>query len=121
MRLRHGLAPVLAAALFGCSLAPHYERPSTPQPPPGYKEAGDWKVSSPADTSARGHWWTAFRDPDLDALEAQVGTANQSLKAALASSACRDKSSEATSPEVACSLARALATVLRTRPNTSIS
>jgi NodT family efflux transporter outer membrane factor (OMF) lipoprotein len=84
---RRGLATgaVLAAALCGCSLAPHYERPSTAQPPPNYKEAGDWKVSAPADASSRGHWWAMFGDPDLDALEAQVTTANQSLKAALAS------------------------------------
>ena len=87
MKLRRGLAigAVLTAALGGCSLAPHYERPSTAQPPANYKEAGDWKVSVPADASARGRWWTMFGDPDLDALEAQVTSANQTLKAALAS------------------------------------
>ena len=76
---------LLAAALFGCSLSPHYERPSTPQPPQTYKEAGDWEVAAPADTSARGHWWSMFGDADLDALEAQVTSANQSLQAGLAS------------------------------------
>ena len=87
MKPRHGLAAgaILAAALAGCSLAPHYARPSTQQPPPTYKEADDWKVSSPADTSARGRWWTKFGDPDLDGLEAEVTNANQSLKSALAS------------------------------------
>ncbi len=84
MTPRHWLAPLLAAALHGCSLSPHYERPSTAQPPPIYKEAGEWKVSAPADTRARGRWWTMFGDPDLDALEAEVTGANQSLKAALA-------------------------------------
>jgi NodT family efflux transporter outer membrane factor (OMF) lipoprotein len=83
----HGLTAgaFLAAALAGCSLAPRYERPSTQQPPPTYKEAGDWKVSSPADTSARGRWWTMFGDTDLNALEAEVTNTNQSLKSALAS------------------------------------
>jgi NodT family efflux transporter outer membrane factor (OMF) lipoprotein len=81
---RHWLAPLLATALLGCSLSPHYERPATAPPPPTYKEAGEWKVSTPADTSARGRWWTMFSDPDLDALEAEVTGANQSLKAALA-------------------------------------
>jgi len=76
---------LLAAALAGCSLSPHYERPSTPQPPQTYKETGDWKVASPADTSARGRWWSMFGDSDLDALEAQVTSANQTLKAGLAS------------------------------------
>jgi NodT family efflux transporter outer membrane factor (OMF) lipoprotein len=87
VKSRHGLAAgaILAAALAGCSLAPHYARPSTQQPPPTYKEADDWKVSAPADTSARGRWWTKFGDPDLDGLEAEVTNANQSLKSALAS------------------------------------
>jgi NodT family efflux transporter outer membrane factor (OMF) lipoprotein len=75
----------LTAALLGCSLSPHYERPSTPQTPQTYKEAGDWKLAVPADASARGRWWTMFGDPDLDALELEVTSANQSLKAALAS------------------------------------
>ncbi len=86
MRLpaRLGLGPLLATALCGCSLAPHYERPPTAPPPPSYKEAGDWEVSVPADTSARGPWWTMFDDPELDALEARVTDANQSLKSAFA-------------------------------------
>jgi NodT family efflux transporter outer membrane factor (OMF) lipoprotein len=56
-----------------------------PQPPRTFKEAGDWKVAAPADTSARGPWWTMFGDSDLDALETQVTSANQTLKAGLAS------------------------------------
>ena len=79
-----GLAAGLAAVLGACSLAPHYERPATAPPSSTYKEAGEWKVSAPADTSARGHWWMMFDDPDLDALEAALTDANQSLKAALA-------------------------------------
>jgi NodT family efflux transporter outer membrane factor (OMF) lipoprotein len=55
-----------------------------PQPPATYKEAGEWKVSAPADTRAQGRWWTVFADSDLDALEAQASDANQSLKASLA-------------------------------------
>ena len=85
MNPRAMVGGLLAAALFGCSLSPHYERPSTPQPPQTYKEAGDWEVAAPADTSARGHWWSMFGDAELDALEAQVTSANQSLKAGLAS------------------------------------
>jgi len=78
-------AACLASALAGCSLSPRYERPSLPTPPPAaYKELGDWKVAAPADTTARGRWWAMFEDPQLDALEAQVTDANQSLKSALA-------------------------------------
>jgi NodT family efflux transporter outer membrane factor (OMF) lipoprotein len=71
-------------ALSGCSLAPHYERPSTPTAPATYQEAGEWKLATPADTAPRGPWWSVFQDPELDRLEAQVSDANQSLRAALA-------------------------------------
>ena len=81
---RLALASLGALAVGGCSLAPHYERPAMPAPPAAYKEAGEWKVSAPADTATRGRWWTVFADPDLDALEDQASDANQSLKAALA-------------------------------------
>ena len=83
MRAR-ALASAVLAALAGCSLAPHYERPAVATPPATYKEAGDWKVATPADTAARGPWWTMFQDEDLDNLETQVTSANQNLRAALA-------------------------------------
>jgi NodT family efflux transporter outer membrane factor (OMF) lipoprotein len=75
---------LLLALLAGCSLSPHYQRPTVAAPPDSYKEAGDWQPASPADTTPRGDWWSMFGDPDLDALEAQVSDANQSLKAAFA-------------------------------------
>src|SRR2546430_4449895 len=67
-----------------CSLSPRYQRPSVPTPPPSYKEAGEWKVAAPADSTSRGRWWTMFNDQALDDLETQVSEANQSLRAALA-------------------------------------
>jgi len=79
--------PVAVAALLGlngCSLAPHYNRPSTPTPADAYKEAGEWKVASPADSAPRGSWWSVFQEPELDRLEDEVTNANQSLRAALA-------------------------------------
>jgi NodT family efflux transporter outer membrane factor (OMF) lipoprotein len=78
------LALAALTALAGCSLAPHYERPAVPAPPATYKEAGDWKVATPEDTAPRGPWWDMFQDADLNALEAQVTSANQNLRAALA-------------------------------------
>lgn len=78
--------PALAVvlALGACSLSPRYQRPSVPTPPPSYKEAGEWKIAVPADSTPRGPWWTMFHDQELDELEAQVTAANQSLRAALA-------------------------------------
>src|SRR6202162_4685534 len=49
-----------------------------------YEESGDWKAAEPVDNQNRGAWWTLFQDPQLDALEAKVGDANQDLKAAFA-------------------------------------
>ena len=77
-------AALTLALLCGCSLAPHYQRPTTAAPPESYKEAGDWRVATPADTTPRGRWWSMFQDPQLDALEGQVTEANQNLKAAYA-------------------------------------
>jgi NodT family efflux transporter outer membrane factor (OMF) lipoprotein len=83
--MRAPIGGVLAVAILaGCSLAPHYARPTTPAPPDSYKEAGDWRVAAPADAVPRGHWWSMFNDPQLDALEGEVTDANQNLKAAFA-------------------------------------
>jgi len=73
-----------AGALAGCSLAPVYVRPATTPPPDSYKEAGDWKPAQPADAQPRGPWWSVYRDSELDALEGQVTSSNQNLKAAFA-------------------------------------
>jgi len=75
---------ILALLLGSCSLSPHYERPAVPAPPAAYKEMSEWQRATPADSVARGRWWTMFADTDLEALEAQATEANQSLKAALA-------------------------------------
>ncbi len=83
MMRRELLAAAVAAALGGCSLAPHYERPATEPAAAAYKE-GDWKVATPSDAAPRGEWWTAFADPELNDLETQATQANQTLKAALA-------------------------------------
>src|SRR6202035_4419833 len=53
-------------------------------PAVSYKEAAGWKPAEPADAQPRGAWWNVFHDSRLDALEAQVTTSNQNLKAAFA-------------------------------------
>src|SRR4030088_3600371 len=73
-----------AGALAACSLAPVYVRPATTPPPDSYKGAGDWKPPQPAATQPRGPWWSIYRDSELDALEGQVTSSNQNLKAAFA-------------------------------------
>jgi NodT family efflux transporter outer membrane factor (OMF) lipoprotein len=74
----------LVATLAACSFAPTYRTPDSAPPAPVYKEAGDWQQAGPLDDQARGAWWMLFQDPQLNALEAKVGSANQNLKAAFA-------------------------------------
>jgi len=72
------IATLLAA---GCSVGPDYVRPKM-DVPAAYREAGDWKPAVPRDAAARGRWWAAFGDPELDALVAQLDVSNQTVAAA---------------------------------------
>jgi NodT family efflux transporter outer membrane factor (OMF) lipoprotein len=76
-----GLVGVVALLLGGCMVGPDYTRPSAPMTPT-FKEADGWKAAKPSDHLPRGQWWAIFGDPDLHALEEQVGPANQNLKIA---------------------------------------
>ncbi len=80
--LRSAGYAVLLSSLASCSLAPPYVAPTTVAPP-AFKEAG-WSTAAPADATPRGAWWTVFRDPVLDALEARIEGASPTLAAALA-------------------------------------
>ena len=82
---RHGLAgaAALCLGLAGCNLAPLYVPPVVAAPA-AYKQAGEWAPAAPADSAARGAWWTVFGDPTLDGLETRLDTANPTLAGALA-------------------------------------
>jgi NodT family efflux transporter outer membrane factor (OMF) lipoprotein len=75
---------LLIGTLTACSFAPVYKAPDSVPATADYKESGDWKTAHPVDNENRGDWWTLFQDPQLGALEAKVGDANQDLKAAFA-------------------------------------
>src|ERR1700726_3334645 len=79
-----GATLLLIGTLTACSFAPAYKTPDSVPATSEYKESGDWKAAQPVDNQNRGAWWTIFQDPQLDALETQVGDANQDLKAAFA-------------------------------------
>ena len=83
------IASLTLVLLGGCMVGPKYSRPSTPiapgykeAPPSSYKENDGWKVSQPSDAQLKGDWWEMFGDPQLNALEAKVDKANQTLKMA---------------------------------------
>ena len=80
---------MVSALLQGCMVGPAYHRPMAATPP-AYKEltpadfpsTDGWKVAQPRDAVLHGSWWENFNDPELNALEAQVDGANQTLVAA---------------------------------------
>ena len=70
---------LIALVLFkGCDKAPKYTKP-TVATPPAFKETDGWKFAHPSDAVIRGKWWEMFNDPQLNGLEEQVNTANQSI------------------------------------------
>ncbi len=81
-----------AAALLlvtGCMVGPQYSRPAVATAP-AFKEAptssaaasDGWQPGHPSDKVLKGDWWRMYQDPQLDALEAQIDSANQTLKMA---------------------------------------
>ncbi|WP_144111360.1 efflux transporter outer membrane subunit [Paraburkholderia sp. BCC1886] len=65
--------------LAGCAVGPNYQRPAA-SIPASYKEAAPgWKVAQPADREDRGDWWNIYQDPQLDALQNKLNTANQTV------------------------------------------
>ena len=81
MRLsRLGLRAVLLTCLLaGCTVGPDYKRPMVAVPAQFKEAAPGWKTAQPDDQSARGPWWEVFNDPELNALEARVNAANQTV------------------------------------------
>jgi len=87
MRLPASLRwPIVAVVSASCAVGPTYHVPAAPVPTvAAYKESrwGTWKVGSPSDAIPRGAWWTMFRDPELDALEARLNVSNQTIASAV--------------------------------------
>jgi NodT family efflux transporter outer membrane factor (OMF) lipoprotein len=73
--------------LSGCMVGPKYAKPDVPTAP-AFKESptnasqttDGWKVAHPGDQQVRGNWWEVYDDQQLNALEEQVDSANQTLK-----------------------------------------
>ena len=78
---RAALLLVLLASASGCIRRAPYAAPAA-ETAPAFKENENWKVATPADAALKGQWWTAFGDPELNALEEQIAVSNQTLKAA---------------------------------------
>ncbi|WP_233865550.1 efflux transporter outer membrane subunit [Paraburkholderia adhaesiva] len=85
MRARFSILFTAAAALAGCAVGPDYVRPTIPVAA-NYRdlEGTGWQEAHPSDTTLRGAWWEIYGDEQLNALEAQVASANQNVAAAQA-------------------------------------
>ncbi|GLQ97864.1 efflux transporter outer membrane subunit [Dyella mobilis] len=77
------LCAAVAAALSGCSLAPAYKTPATPQAS-AYRDVGPWISAVPSDQLPRDSWWKLYDDDQLDQLQASLLANNTDLAAALA-------------------------------------
>ena len=80
---------LLLVELVGCSVGPKYVKPSVPttaaykeQAPASFQGSDQWQPAHPADQMSRGNWWEIFGDPELNNLEEQIASSNQSLKVA---------------------------------------
>ena len=82
------VAALTAALLSGCTVGPRYSKPVVPtapyfkEAPPASKADGAWHTAQPADQMPKGEWWTVFGDDGLNALEPQILTGNQNVRAA---------------------------------------
>src|SRR5712692_4923618 len=76
---------LLAAGIFvaGCTVGPNYKRPAAPTATK-WDLAEPWREGAPKDAIPKGQWWTVFHDEDLNALETQALTANQTIKVSIA-------------------------------------
>src|SRR5271169_4906549 len=73
----------IASLLFitSCAVGPDYTKPDAAAlTPPDWH----WKIAEPQDTLPKGPWWEIFQDGDLNALESEAATNNQTLRAAVA-------------------------------------
>jgi len=83
------LLVLLIVALEGCTVGPKYVRPTAPStpaykegPPAAFKETDQWQPAHPGDQASHGKSWEIFGDPQLNQLEEQIASSNQSLKVA---------------------------------------
>ena len=72
------LAMAVSFLLAGCSVGPNFFRPKAPVPAE-YKEMQGWKQAQPRDGEWKRDWWTAYNDPVLSGLIAEVSVSNQTL------------------------------------------
>jgi len=82
--LQSALALASLLALGACTALAPSRKPDAPTSPAWLEAPPGWMAAAPADSLARGPWWSLFNDPVLDRLTAQVAVSNQTIAAAAA-------------------------------------
>ena len=79
------IAAIIAAGTAGCSVGPHYERPSVALPAqftaPSTQSSPDAAGQAPTSDA---EFWHSFHDPEMTALVERALAANNDLRSALA-------------------------------------
>jgi NodT family efflux transporter outer membrane factor (OMF) lipoprotein len=83
LTVRAFCAALAAAMVSACTVGPTYERPQV-ETPAAWKVEAPWRAANPRDAAAKGEWWSAFGDPELDALERDALAASPTLAIAAA-------------------------------------
>jgi NodT family efflux transporter outer membrane factor (OMF) lipoprotein len=71
--------------IAGCTVGPKYQKPSAPvsaiykENPANFPDQQVWKVADPQEAMLRGKWWEIFNDPELNGLEEQLDSNNQTI------------------------------------------
>lgn len=82
-RLFSMVALAAGCSLAGCTVGPNYKKPAAPVPANWQVEA-PFREAMPKDAVPKTAWWTVFHDDELDGLETELLSANQTLKVAVA-------------------------------------
>ncbi|WP_457390868.1 efflux transporter outer membrane subunit [Roseateles sp. P5_E1] len=81
--LKTALAPLtIALLLAGCAVTSQHPPAESP-PPEHFTGSTEWRRVAP-EVAVPEAWWTMFKDPVLDSLQADLVVGNQNLAAALA-------------------------------------
>ncbi len=117
---RHPLLPLaLGLLLSGCAIT-RADAPAPVVAPAQFKEAGAWQRAA-TESAVPDPWWTLFKDPVLDDLEARLVIGNENLKAAMAQLASARATLEASRSAMHTTLATGLTATRSGSPPASTS
>ncbi len=76
-------ALLMGCGLAGCTVGPNYNKPAAPVPAK-WEVQEPFREAAPKDAVPKTEWWGVFHDEELNGLEKDLLSSNQTLKVALA-------------------------------------